>query len=161
MTEFQPAASYLPHETPMVFVEKVSAIDSQGAVCEVNVDCNGILAPFLTPQGELPAWFAIEIMAQTIGVWRGWHGMQLGQEPRLGMLLGGRGFKSTLAAYPSGSRLLVSVTMLLQDDKLASFDCRLTLDGKEVTQTKLNVYQPDDAELRLLIQPPNGKDTTP
>lgn len=161
MTEYQPAASYLPHETPMVFVEKVHSVDSEGAVCEVLVHRDGVLAPFLTPQGELPAWFAIEIMAQTIGVWRGWHGVRLGHKPKLGMLLGSRGFKSTLSAYPEGSRLTVSVAMLLQDDKLASFDCRLTLDGEDVTQAKLNVYQPDDMELRQLMQPPNAKDITP
>lgn len=161
MTEYQPAASYLPHETPMVFIEKVHSVDDEGAVCEVCVSRDGVLAPFLTPPGELPAWFAIEIMAQTIGVWKGWHGARLKQEPRLGMLLGSRGFTSVLAAYPDGSRLIVSVTRLLQDDKLASFECRVTLDGEDVIQARLNVYQPDDMELRLLRQPPDAKDTTP
>lgn len=162
MTEFQPAASYLPHELPMVFVENVLAVDDEGAVCEVRVAQDGVLAPFLTPQGDLPIWFAIEIMAQTIGVWRGWHGLKLGREPKLGMLLGSRGFKSSVGAYPHGSSLTVSVTMLLQDDKLASFDCRIALNGEEnATRAKLNVYQPDDMELRQLMQPPNAQETTP
>lgn len=160
MMEFQPAAYYLPHESPMVFLEKVCAVDDDRAICEVKVSTEGILSPFLNEHKALPAWFAIEMMAQTIGVWRGWHGMKNNETPRLGMLLGARGLKSTLPEYPHNSLLRVSVTQQLQDDKLASFDCYLEINGERITQARLNVYQPDDQELTQLIQPPTSKEPT-
>ncbi|GKX63754.1 (3R)-hydroxymyristoyl-ACP dehydratase [Pragia fontium] len=158
MNNFHPAAYYLPHESPMVFLETVCAVDDDSAICEVSVNPDGILSPYLNGQNALPAWFAIEIMAQAIGVWSGWHGIQNNQTPRLGMLLGSRAFKSTLNEYPNGSLLRVYATMLLQDDKLASFDCRLEINGETVTQAKLNVYQPDNQEIARLIQQPNVED---
>ena len=159
MTDFQPAAYYLPHESPMVLLETVCAVEEEFAVCEVVVSPNGILAPFLNPQGELPAWFAIEMMAQTIGVWNGWHGQQRNEESHMGLLLGSRGFKTTLPRYPDGSRLRITATMLLRDHKLANFECQLEINGQTVTQAKLNVYQPDLQEIQDLIQKPKTEDS--
>ncbi|AWH88879.1 ApeP family dehydratase [Limnobaculum parvum] len=160
MMDFQPATYYLPHESPMVFLEKVCAVDNDSAICEVKISTEGILAPFLNERKALPAWFAIEIMAQAIGVWRGWHGIKKSETPRLGMLLGARGLKSTLHEYPYNSILRVSVALQLQDDKLASFDCHLEIDGEQIIQARLNVYQPDELELARLIQPPTSEEPT-
>ncbi|WP_159566194.1 hotdog family protein [Budvicia diplopodorum] len=158
MSNFQPPSHYLPHQAPMVLLDRVYAIEKDNAVCEVSVSADGALAPFLTPQGTLPAWFAIEIMAQTIGVWSGWHGRQHNEAPEIGMLLGSRGFKSTLDHYPNGSLLRSTATMLLRDDRLASFECRLDIDGQTVAQAKLNVYQTGQQELDRLIQKSKTKD---
>lgn len=159
MKEYQPAASYLPHESPMVFLETVRSVGNDMVTCEVRVNNDGILAPYLNAEGALPAWFAIEMMAQAIGVWNGWHGHLNNEVPRIGMLLGSRGFKTTLDQYPSGSLLTITATRLLQDDKLASFECRLDINHQTVTQAKLNVYQPDQQEIERLIQKPKTEDS--
>lgn len=156
MSQYRRAIDYLPHQSPMVVLETVCNVSAEQAECEVIVAADGILAPFLNAHGALPAWFAIEMMAQTIGVWRGWHGEQSGAEPKLGLLLGSRAFNSSLSEFPAASRLRVYVTMLLQDDKLASFDCWVSLNGETVTTAKLNVYQPNDGEINQLIQQGNS-----
>jgi len=149
---------YLPHAAPMVLIEQVLEVGEQSACCQVNVSADSVLAPFLDAEGQLPAWYAIELMAQTVGVWSGWHAQAGGSKARLGMLLGGRGLKCVIPAFPAGSVLTISVTMVLQDEKLASFECAITMDlptssfDEPVAQARLNTYQPEPDELKKLIQ---------
>lgn len=156
MSQYRRAIDYLPHQSPMVVLETVCYVSAEHVECEVIVTPEGVLAPFLNTHGALPAWFAIEMMAQTIGVWRGWHGEQSGTIPKLGLLLGSRAFNSSLSEFPAASQLRVYATMLLQDDKLANFDCWVSLNGEAVTTARLNVYQPSEHEINQLIQQGNS-----
>lgn len=154
---YLPAKDYLPHATPMVLIEEVIDVGEVSAHCRVRVSKTGILAPFLTPTGTLPAWFAIELMAQTVGVWSGWHGKQQGTEPKLGLLLGGRGLKCAVAEFAAESLLDIRVEMMLRDEKLANFECAITLAGgengqQEIAHARLNTYQPDADEIIKLTQ---------
>lgn len=156
------AEHYLPHAAPMVLLEEVLEVGENTACCRVRVSPEGVLAPFLDQLGQLPAWFAIELMAQTVGVWSGWHGEQNGNKPRVGMLLGGRAMKCTMATFPAGSLLTVNVTLLLQDEKLASFECEISMNTgldnahraatQAVAQARLNTYRPETEELKTLIK---------
>ena len=105
MTDFLPVGDYLPHRAPMLLLDRVIQVSDERVVCEVTINHHGVLAPFLNAQGELPAWFGVEIMAQTVGVWSGFHARQRGdRDIRPGMLLGGRGYRATAATLPQTSR---------------------------------------------------------
>ncbi|PWC20020.1 3-hydroxy-fatty acyl-ACP dehydratase [Brenneria roseae subsp. roseae] len=157
-TDYQPAESYLPHEHPMVLVDEVIHVDDEHAHCRVMVKSDSILAPFLDEKGHLPAWFGIEIIAQTIGVWSGWHRRRQGdhqnhdKKPRPGMLLGGRGYRCKQDVFPEGSRLDIYVTLLMRDEKIGSFDGEIVIDGEKYATGRLNTYQPDDSELQQLLE---------
>lgn len=149
MTNFAAASYYLPHQAPMVLIDNILQITDELAEATVEITKEGILAPFLNDQNQLPAWFVIEMMAQTIGVWRG---QRAGNDIKLGLLLGVRGFTSKYPSYPLASVLKITVQLLLQDVRLASFDCQLTIAGEIVAQAKLTVYQPSDQEIKQLIK---------
>ncbi|MGB9098686.1 3-hydroxy-fatty acyl-ACP dehydratase [Erwinia sp.] len=152
MVEYKSAAEYLPHDAPMVLVEKVLSVGEEQASCQVRVG-EGVLAPFLTAEGDLPAWFGIEIIAQAIGVWSGWHGRQLhDSKPSPGMLLGGRGYRCQSAVFPAGSTLEVTVTLLMRDEKIGSFEGVISINGERYASGRLNTYQPDQEELHQLLQ---------
>ena len=153
MAEYLSAANYLPHRTPMVLLEELILIDDDSAHCRVRVDRDTVLAPFLNAAGQLPAWFGIEILAQTIGVWSGWHGRRLyNAEPRPGMLLGGRGYKCKTACFPAGAVLDVQVKLLMRDEKIGSFEGRILINGERYAGGRLNIYQPGRHELQQLLQ---------
>ena len=156
MVEYKCAAEYLPHDAPMVLLEKVLSVGEEQASCQVTVG-DGVLAPFLTPDGDLPAWFGIEMIAQTIGVWSGWHGRQRhDSKPSPGMLLGGRGYRCQAAVFPAGATLEITVTLLMRDEKIGSFDGVITIDGERYASGRLNTYQPDREELHQLLQQGNN-----
>jgi predicted hotdog family 3-hydroxylacyl-ACP dehydratase len=147
MNRYHAAEYYLPHASPMVLLEQVLEVGEEHAQCAVTVSSDGVLAPFLDAQGALPGWYGIELMAQAIGVWSGWHGRQSAQPPQLGMLLGGRAIYCELPVFTAGSKLLVSVQQLLKDEKLASFECEISIDNVRIAQGRLNTYQPDQQEI--------------
>ncbi|NUF48703.1 ApeP family dehydratase [Gilliamella sp. ESL0250] len=149
--QYYPAIYYLPHEKPMVMVEKVHLIDDEQCICSVQVNKNGILAPFLNENNELPNLYTIELMAQTIGVWNGYHGIINNKKPQLGMLLGGRSIKTSLPTFPHYSNLIIHANLVLFDTKLANFDCQIKIDDQCVVSGKLNVYEPDQTELDYLF----------
>lgn len=147
MNRYHNAEYYLPHASPMVLLERVLEVGEEHARCAVMVSGDGVLAPFLDAQGALPGWYGIELMAQAIGVWSGWHGRQRAQPPQLGMLLGGRAIHCELSSFPAGSELLVSVHQLLKDERLASFECEISINNVQIAQGRLNTYQPDQQEI--------------
>ncbi|QYM93004.1 ApeP family dehydratase [Dickeya zeae] len=147
---------YLPHHAPMVMVDEVVRVDQNSACCRVRVSRDGALGPFLNAEGNLPAWFGIEIIAQTVGVWAGWHHRQHQDEkPRPGMLLGGRGYRSQQDAFPAGALLEVNVTLLMRDDKIGSFDGDILIAGDVFASGRANTYQPDETELQRLLEQGN------
>lgn len=145
------ATHYLPHETPMVMIDKVHLVDDETCICSVNVSKHSILAPFLNADDTLPNLYAIELMAQTVGVWNGFHGIKSNHTARLGMLLGGRAIKMSLNAFPTNSELLIHAKLVLADSKLANFDCQIRINENCVATGKLNVYEPDEEELAHLF----------
>ncbi|MFP1726840.1 hotdog family protein [Lonsdalea quercina] len=153
MAEYACAERYLPHQTPMVMVEEVVAIHDDSAHCRVSVSDNGVLAPFLDTEGNLPAWFGIEIIAQTVGVWSGWHQRQVQDvKPQPGMLLGGRGYRCQQEYFPAGSLLDIHVRLLMRDEKIGSFEGDISIAGASFASGRLNTYQPDKAELQQLLE---------
>ncbi|AUG98816.1 hotdog family protein [Pectobacteriaceae bacterium CE70] len=158
MAEYSHAEHYLPHKAPMVLVDEVVWVDHEKAHCRVSVNDESVLAPFLDIEGNLPAWFGIEIIAQTIGVWSGWHSRQRSNEkPHPGMLLGGRGYHCQQAFFPAGSQLDVRVALLMRDEKIGSFDGEITINGEKYATGRLTTYQPDKNELQQLLE--QGKES--
>ncbi len=146
------AGAYLPHESPMVLVEDVIEVTEESAHCRVVVSASGVVAPFLNEQGDLPSWFALEMMAQTIGVWSGWHGQQNGTvSPGVGLLLGSRAFRCEQPILASGSVLDIRVTLLMKDERLGSFDTEICIGEHQIATARLNTYQPDEQEINQLF----------
>ena len=151
-----PAARWLPHASPMLLLDWLIAVTDEQVHCQVSTRPDGVLAPFLTPQGELPAWFGVEIMAQTVGVWSGWHASQGGAtliQP--GMLLGGRGWKADQPHFPANATLDITMTLLMRDDRMGSFEGEIRHGVQRLACGRLNTYQPNEAELQQLMSQGN------
>lgn len=153
MSHYSIPGSYLPHDAPMILLDSVESVSDERAVCRVTVNDSGALAPFLSTTGALPGWFALELMAQTVGVWSGWHRQQRGeQQIALGMVLGARELKCALPEFAPGSVLEVAVSLLMQDDRIGSFDCTISSAGAVCASGRVNTFQPTAEELTTLFQ---------
>ncbi|CND82188.1 3-hydroxy-fatty acyl-ACP dehydratase [Yersinia nurmii] len=153
MPEYLPAGNYLPHHAPMMLLEEVVAVEEERVHCRVKVTEQGVLAPFLTAEGHLPGWFALELMAQTVGVWSGWHSRQRGERvASLGMLLGARALRSQTSLIKNGNLLDITMVLLMQDEKFGSFEGEISSAGQVLATARLNTYQPDQQELKQLFQ---------
>lgn len=161
-SEYLLPAAYLPHAAPMLLLERVLAVTAQQVCCEVSVTGDGVLAPFLTAAGTLPGWYAIELMAQTVGIWSGWHRQQRG-EPHiaLGMLLGARELTCSQGDFPAGATLTIEMNLLMQDEHFASFEGRILHQQQVLATGRINTYQPDPQALQQLFARDTGPHTTP
>lgn len=152
MTDYLSPQAYLPHEAPMCLLDKVIDVGQETAHCQVSVRADGVLAPFLAVDGTLPGWFAIEIIAQTVGVWSGWHRMKAGEESvGVGLLLGGRGLRCPEGRFPADTVLECKVTLLIRDEKIGSFEGEIFANDQIMASGRVNTYQPDKNELEQLF----------
>lgn len=153
MSHYLTPGAYLPHDAPMLLLETVRHVADEQAVCQVTVNRDGVLAPFIDANGNLPGWYALELMAQTVGVWSGWHRQQKGEaQISLGMVLGARELKCVAGEFSAGSELEISVSLLMQDERFGSFDCDITAGGKTLASGRVNTFQPTPEELTTLFQ---------
>ena len=152
MTVYLSPGEYLPHDAPMLLLEEVISVSEETACCQVSVNATSVLAPFLDTQGDLPGWYALELMAQTVGVWSGWHRMQRGQDSiALGMVLGARELTCAAGILPAGATLAIEVKLLMQDERFGSFECAINANNRTLATGRVNTFQPTPEELASLF----------
>jgi predicted hotdog family 3-hydroxylacyl-ACP dehydratase len=134
-----PVRELLPHDPPMVLLDRAVAYTDSTLVAEVDVRPDSILCG----ADGVPGWVGIEYMAQAVAAHAGYQGRLAGEPPRIGYLLGTRSYQSSLAVFPLGATLAVHIESLFVEMSLGAFACRIELDGPVATAT-INVYQPTD-----------------
>ena len=140
-----PVRELLPHDPPMVLLDRVLSYTESELVAEVNIRPDSILCE----ADGVPGWVGIEYMAQAVAAHAGYQGRLAGEPPRIGYLLGTRSYKSSLSVFPVGKTLTVTIESLFVEMALGAFACRIELDGPVAT-AKINVYQPTDDSMESI-----------
>ncbi|CAD5106490.1 ApeP family dehydratase [Zestomonas carbonaria] len=138
-----PIAELLPHAGDMILVDELLACDEDNVETRLVVRPGG---PFNDVDGSLPAWVALELMAQSVAAYAGYHARQAGQPVELGFLLGTRKFDCNVERFPAGSELRIRGLRSLQDDNgMGVFECHL--DGPGIhAEARLNVFRPPNPD---------------
>ena len=129
---------YLFHRSPMLLIEQVIAIKPESVTCSVALNSSQ-LTPFLEPPG-LPAYFGIELMAQTVGIWSGYQDKCAGRAAAQGGLI------LSVRAFPQDVPLIITMQKLMQDRNYASFEGSISQNEHTVATGRLSLCQLD-AEL--------------
>jgi predicted hotdog family 3-hydroxylacyl-ACP dehydratase len=138
-----PIAALLPHQPPMILLDKVVAYDNANVIASVAITESSL---FLAPEG-VPGHVAIEYMAQACGAFAGAQALDTGQPVKIGFLLGTRMCRVLAPWFRIGDHLTVTATMIFHDEEMAAFDCKIEIDGRLVADAQLKVYQPDNQQL--------------
>ncbi|WP_454833741.1 MULTISPECIES: hotdog family protein [Pseudomonas] len=137
-----PLAELLPHAGDMILVEQILSFDDEQIHTRLTVRPGGL---FNRPDGSLPAWVGIELMAQSVAAYAGCHARQKGNAVELGFLLGTRKFECNVEHFPAGTELTIHGIRSLEDDNgMGVFECHLTAPGIHAT-ARLNVFRPPQA----------------
>jgi len=134
-----PIETLLMHQRPMLLLDKVIGYDDAALAASVTITESSL---FLGPNG-VPGHVAIEYMAQACGAYAGARALDAGESVKIGFLLGTRLCRLLVPWYRVGQRLLVSVSIVFHDEQMATFDCKIEIDGKLAADARLTVYQPD------------------
>lgn len=150
------ASIYLPHKEPMMLLDTLIECQDKSIIVDTVIDDKYAL--FGVSTGKVPAWLSIEIMAQTVGVWAGYHAKKReGSDPKIGFLLGGRQCYQYIEYFSKGDKLRVEAQIIMQDQQMANFAAKILDDAENVVaEGRLTTYQPNDVELtelKKIMQP--------
>jgi len=134
-----PLAELLPHAGDMILIDSITSFDDEQIFTRLTVKPDGL---FNLPDGSLPAWVGIELMAQSVAAFAGCHAKQKGNPVELGFLLGTRKFECNVEAFPAGTDLTIHGLRSLEDDNgMGVFECHINGDGIHAS-ARLNVFRP-------------------
>ena len=141
-TTLIPVDELVPHSGDMVLIDQVLSCTENTLSARVVVAPGGL---FSNADGSSPAWLGLELMAQSIAAWAGWHARQEQRPVQLGFLLGTRNYSCTADRFPVGTELRIDIDRSLQDDSgIAVFEC--SIHGPDLlASARVNVFQPTDA----------------
>ena len=149
-----PLAELIPHAGDMILIDQVLSFDEEQIHTRATVKPGGL---FNRPDGSLPAWVGIELMAQSVAAYAGCHARRKGEPVALGFLLGTRKFECNVEHFPAGAELSIHGLRSLEDDNgMGVFECHLRGDGFHAS-ARLNVFRPPQAAAYL----DESKDVTP
>lgn len=135
--------SVVPHAGPMVLLDRVISADEDSLCAEVTIRPESL---FCGPDG-VGAWVGIEYMAQAIGAHAGHLARLRGESVKVGFLLGSRRFECMRHTFGVGSVLRVSVRcLLLADNGLGSFECRIDDESGVAATATISVFQPANVD---------------
>ncbi|MES3024160.1 MAG: hotdog family protein [Pseudomonadota bacterium] len=138
---FPPIAELVPHDGPMILLDRVLSADSDNVCAEVAIRADTL---FCDGHG-VGSWVGIEYMAQAIAAQAGYQAYLRGARPDVGFLLGARRYVCGRSAFALGSVLHVFVHRALQGENgLGAFECRIedSADGEVVATATVTVYLP-------------------
>jgi predicted hotdog family 3-hydroxylacyl-ACP dehydratase len=131
------AETFVMHRAPMIFLDRLTDIGPDFAVCEWQVTDDFAL---FEPGKGVPAYAAIEYMAQCVAVHAGAKARARGYVPPQGYLLGTRHFEASIEYFTTGITYQAHCTELIRNaDGLGSFACEVRAGGKTVASANLAV----------------------
>lgn len=146
MTDIQPINQLLPHDEPMILVDRAISVEETSIHCQVDIGPHCI---FFDPESQTaPAYLGIEFMAQSVAAWSGYHSLQKGQQPPIGFLLGSRRYKALCDEFTLGQTLDIYAEQLMEDNGMAVFTAKIEFNGELMAQCQLNVYVPSEQKLQ-------------
>ncbi|WP_165398960.1 3-hydroxydecanoyl-ACP dehydratase [Shewanella maritima] len=138
----------LPHQAPMLLIDRVLSTQDDTISCEVVIKQDSIF--FNESLNGIPSHVGIEYMAQTIGALAGLKAHKKGEQAPIGLLLGGRSYKDVGLTYPLGQKLVVSAKLTMSDESMGVYHAKIELDGEEVASSQVNAYVPSKDVLAQL-----------
>jgi predicted hotdog family 3-hydroxylacyl-ACP dehydratase len=148
ITEFPPVAELIPHDGHMVLLSEVLEHSEGETACALQVS-PGVL---VDPSGRVGAWIGVEFMAQCVAAHGGLLAFALGEEPKVGLLLGSRRVRFLRGHYEVGEKLIArAIPVWGKDAGLMAFDCTL------VCATTGDLYA--DARLNCFLMSTDQVDT--
>lgn len=145
MTSFPTIDQLLPHDDPMILVDRVINILSETVHCQVDIGDHHLF--FNADAQSMPAYVGIEFMAQSVAAWSGFHAKQKGEAPPVGFLLGSRRYQVECDTFKQGQTLDIHAEKIIEDSGMAVFSARLELNGATIASCQLNVYVPSEQKL--------------
>lgn len=144
-TQFPPISELLPHDAPMLLLDELVAVSDTSAHCRLTPTAEHFF--FDKGAGGVPGFVGIELMAQAVAAWDGYHARLQGKEPAVGFLLGCRQYLADCPLFEGNQVLDIYAEQVTVSQTLVVFRCRIEHSGQVLASSQLNVFVPTAAQL--------------
>ena len=141
----------VPHKGKMLLLDRVQNYSIESVSITTEIDISRDTFFYEEDLGGVPAWVAFEYMAQSISALSGIYGRSKGDKPKVGFIMSVSGFKTDVAAFKEGDKVVVTVHETIRMDSAVTFDGIASIDGKTVVTATLNTVEVDNAKEALGI----------
>lgn len=145
MNKCPPLLELLPHDAPMAMVDTLVDVGDEHIHCRTVITDSHVF--FDDVSRSVPGYVGIEIMAQSVAGWAGYHAWCEGRKPDIGFLLGTRRYHSDVEAFEERAVLDIYAERLMENNGMAAFRCRIERAGHVIAHCQLNTYVPSSAQL--------------
>lgn len=139
MTPFPPIEQLLPHEPPMVLLDRIVASSSDGTTATFRIRRG---TRFVEDDG-LETACLMEHMAQTIAADLGYDAYRDGRGVRRGMIVGCREFLVHVDRLAIGDEVEIVATRESAAEAMSRFRCRASRDGACVAEATMTLFHGD------------------
>jgi predicted hotdog family 3-hydroxylacyl-ACP dehydratase len=148
VTDFPPIALLLPQAGTARLLERVLAHDSEGTRCGVDPSQSAL---FRDARGRVPAWVALEYMAQCAAADGSLRQRARGLPLEPALLIGSRRVAFRCARFEDAQRLEVTARHAAGRRELLAFDCAVfdARGGEPLAEGRLNVLRSFSSRSRL------------
>lgn len=138
MSDFPPIAQLLPQAGAARLLERVIAHDADGTRCAVDPAHSAL---FRDASGRVPAWVALEYMAQCAAADGSLRRRARGEAREPALLVGSRHVAFHCAHFDASQRLEVTARHAAGQRELLAFDCAVfdAHSGEPLAEGRLNV----------------------
>lgn len=143
-----PIDQLVPHSAPMILLDRVIGYDDDSLSAMLTITPG---TPFLRDD-SVPAYIAIEYMAQAITAYDGIHSLLNGNPVSIGFLLGSRQLKLLVNNFNIADELVVTARIQYNDGEMSAFDCQTFRQQQLVAEATISVFKPADPQQVLAEQ---------
>ena len=143
-----PIQQLVPHSEPMILLDRVLGYTEISVTAGLTIT---VESSFLR-DGKVPAYIALEYMAQAITAYDGVQARLSGGAIGIGFLLGSRKLKLMVNEFEPGDELVVVATMQYNDGEMSAFDCQTYRQQQLVAEATISVFKPPDPQQLLVDQ---------
>lgn len=137
-----PVNQVLPHSGDAILIDEILSFDDESLTARARIKPSGL---FNQPDGSLPAWVGLEIMAQAVAAWAGCQARRDRTPVKLGFLVGTRRYECSVPAFAPGLELTIGLRCSFKDESgIGSFECEMRDAHKTVASARLNAYSPSN-----------------
>lgn len=137
-----PIGELLRQRREMLLLEQVREFSATHVEVSATVPQNH---PLVDQARGMPAWVGVELMAQAVSVFSALELRARGLAPRVGLLLGARGFEARVPYFAIGASLNVRATLAVRAATgLAVFGCTVESQGALLARAQVKGFEPKD-----------------
>lgn len=140
---FPDVSTLLPQTGPMRLLSRVLEHTLEETACAADTARSEL---FREPDGTVPAWVALEYMAQCMAVHAGLTALSRGEPVQPALLLGSRRLRLAVDRFESGCTLWVRARHHHGEQGLVAFDCEVRDEpgGRLLAEGRLLAYTLED-----------------